>query len=516
MSDPREGLKLRLGYEVAREIERTPIISLGVQDAATKAINSVLYQRLQDQIIDDNPTAQILEERIRDINITNIASENNINKADLIAVLQSSGFQRPPGPPGPPGDKGAPGDPGDQGPPGAPGPSSGPSGGSSGSGSGRPPKPGRSGGPAMDADEPRQPPSDPPPPPPKMMAMANPSAQAYAQNIALQAEIQGIREEMQKQAKQAQIAQEVQNRLIAANTNPRTEIIRELQTIIQPTIPVPQAPPQHNDLMTAFQQAMANQNHALGKTLERLGMSMAEFVEHMKEKDKKPVEDAVVTGAGQPPPPPPPAPPPPPPIPIREKTRSRSAKPQEFTIATPRVQPPASREPSLASTIRYPSPEPEAPRAQVARAIAREELHRSRSRGGPEPILPIAQEEGPRGRQMARKPEGPMAEKAKALLRKQEQGINMGEARIHLGRFAKNFAQVKQKARNAEKAASVPPPKPKTYDDIEKEVEEVVPDPTDTRLRKKQQFPAGAFLKRERLDSQGRTSLRYQGMPIRV
>ena len=96
--DPRDGLKLRLGYEVAREIERTPIISLGVQDAAVKAINSVLYQRLQDQIVDDNPTAQILEERIRDINITNIASENNINKSDLIAVLQSGGFQGPPGP----------------------------------------------------------------------------------------------------------------------------------------------------------------------------------------------------------------------------------------------------------------------------------------------------------------------------------------------------------------------------------------------------------------------------------
>ena len=117
---------------------------------------------------------------------------------------------------------------------------------------------------------------------------------------------------------------------------------------------------------------------------------------------------------------------------------------------------------------------------------------------------------------MTRKTEGPMAEKAKALLRKQEQGINMGEARIHLGRFAKSFAQVKQKANNSEKAASVPPPKPKTYDDIEKEVEEVVPDPNDTRLRKKPQFPAGAFLKRERLDSEGRKSLRYQGMPIRV
>ena len=302
--DPREGLKLRLGYEVAREIERTPIISLGVQDAATKAINSVLYQRLQDQIIDDNPTAQILEERIRDINITNIARENNINKADLIAVLQSGGFQ------GPPGEKE---DKGDQGDPGPPGPSSGSSGGpSDGSGSGRPPRR-RSGGPAMESDSTpndKRPPDDPPPPPTKLWAMVNPQAQAYAQNIALQAEIQGIREEMQRQAKQAQIAQEMQNRLIAANTNPRTEIIRELQTIIQPTMPVPQAPPQHNELMTAFQQAMANQNNNLGKTLERMGMSMTEFVEHMKEKDRKPVEDPVVVSSQPPPPPPPPTAPP--------------------------------------------------------------------------------------------------------------------------------------------------------------------------------------------------------------
>ena len=117
---------------------------------------------------------------------------------------------------------------------------------------------------------------------------------------------------------------------------------------------------------------------------------------------------------------------------------------------------------------------------------------------------------------MARKPEGPLADRAKALLKKHEQGVKMGESRIHLGRFAKNFAQVQQKAKNAEKAASVPPPKPKTYDDIEKEIEELVADPTDTRLRKEPQFPAGAFLKRERLDSEGRKSLRYQGMPIRV
>ena len=76
-----------------------------------------------------------------------------------------------------------------------------------------------------------------------MMAMASPNVQAYAQNLELQAEIQGIREEMRKQQKQQEIAQELQNRLIAANTNPRTEIIRELQTVMQPTMPVSQAPP---------------------------------------------------------------------------------------------------------------------------------------------------------------------------------------------------------------------------------------------------------------------------------
>ena len=85
----------------------------------------------------------------------------------------------------------------------------------------------------------RPPPPDDPPPPPKMMAMASPNVQAYAQNLELQAEIQGIGEEMRKQQKQQEIAQELQNRLIAANTNPRTEIIRELQTVIQPTMPVP-------------------------------------------------------------------------------------------------------------------------------------------------------------------------------------------------------------------------------------------------------------------------------------
>ncbi len=281
----------------------------------------------------------------------------------------------------------------------------------------------------------RPPPPDDPPPPPKMMAMASPNVQAYAQNLELQAEIQGIREEMRRQQKQQEIAQELQNRLIAANTNPRTGIIRELQTVIQPTIPVPLAPPQHNDLMRAFQQAMGNQNHQLGKTLERMGMSMAEFVQHMKEKDKKAVEDPVIMASAPPPPPPPPAPPMPARFEIgtpRGRSRSRSVAADPIPAQEP------VRDPSVASTIRYPSAPPEAPREQVARAAVSRELQRSRSRGRNEVVLPI-EEEGPRGRSQTRKPEGPMAEKAKALLRKQERGANMGDTKIHLGRFAKKL-----------------------------------------------------------------------------
>ena len=46
--NPRDGPKLPLGYEVARDIERIPVIAQGVSNAAVRAVSSVLYQRLQD------------------------------------------------------------------------------------------------------------------------------------------------------------------------------------------------------------------------------------------------------------------------------------------------------------------------------------------------------------------------------------------------------------------------------------------------------------------------------------
>ncbi len=69
-------------------------------------------------------------------------------------------------------------------------------------------------------------------------------------NIQLQAEVEGLKEEVMKQQRQMQIVQEVQNRIEAQNRDPRKEIIREFQQVIQPTVvPVPQ-PQDHSQLIS--------------------------------------------------------------------------------------------------------------------------------------------------------------------------------------------------------------------------------------------------------------------------
>ena len=96
------------------------------------------------------------------------------------------------------------------------------------------------------------------------------------------------------------------------------------------------------------------------------------------------------------------------------------------------------------------------------------------------------------------KPEGPLAKKAKELLKKQERAssVVIGE---ELGKFGRNFKfHFNQRLKNIERSASVPPPPPKktkTYDDIRQEIEQSIPEPSavDTNLRKKVQFPKDAF-----------------------
>ncbi len=131
--DPRDGHHLRLNLETALNYKDAGSkLGAGLSYAAPKALNSPLFQRLQQQIDDNDATGRIMEERVREISITDIANGKGMNKADLEEILRNL-----PGPPGPPGPPGEPGPPGPPGKPGADGSSGGPPGPGSGRRSGR-------------------------------------------------------------------------------------------------------------------------------------------------------------------------------------------------------------------------------------------------------------------------------------------------------------------------------------------------------------------------------------------
>ena len=65
----------------------------------------------------------------------------------------------------------------------------------------------------------------------------------------------------------------------------------------------------------------------------------------------------------------------------------------------------------------------------------------------------------------------------------------------------------------ARAATAPPPPKTRSYDDIEREIEE---DPLAGGGRKKVAFPEGDFVTRQRVNTPGERRLRYQGRAVRV
>ncbi len=107
--DPRDGLLLRLNLETALNLpDPGPRLGAGLSYAATRAINNPLFQRLQEQIESNDISSRVNEERLREINVTNIASDTGVSKEDLHELFRNM-------PPGPSGDKGDPGDKGDKG-----------------------------------------------------------------------------------------------------------------------------------------------------------------------------------------------------------------------------------------------------------------------------------------------------------------------------------------------------------------------------------------------------------------
>ena len=88
--DPRDGLHLRLNLETALNYKSAgPQLGAGLSYAATKAVNSPLFQRLQEQIEDNDQTKRVITEKLREINITNLSSDHGINRADLEHIINN-------------------------------------------------------------------------------------------------------------------------------------------------------------------------------------------------------------------------------------------------------------------------------------------------------------------------------------------------------------------------------------------------------------------------------------------
>ena len=279
-----------------------------------------------------------------------------------------------------------------------------------------------------------------------------------------------------------------------------------------------------------------------------MGLTVKQMIEMMKQKGRD--EVVIPVSSGMPPPPPPPPPPmrisiatppssrtasvqPPTPAALVPVSRSRTTSAARPPLPQPASRPVSAepvpivrdpslprpapiRDPSLASTTDYrsrsrtTSAKPQPPRAASAEPIP---VHRDPSvvslaeDAGPSILLPIKER---RGRSVTRKADTHIAKRAIALLAKKQQiAQEEGQLRVHLGRFARKF----QAAQRAPQAASVPAPKVRDYDAIEREIDE---DPLAGGVRKKITFPETAFLHRQRVDSAGERRLRYQGRAIRA
>ncbi len=122
-----------------------------------------------------------------------------------------------------------------------------------------------------------------PPPPP------GGSGEAFRMNVQLQAEVEGLREEMLRYKRALQIHQEV-NRIGVQNTDQRKEIINHFHQVVNPDpIPVIQQE-DHTKLIETLENAIKNQNHAFLHSAHEMGLTMKEIIEMMKQKGKERVE----------------------------------------------------------------------------------------------------------------------------------------------------------------------------------------------------------------------------------
>ncbi len=102
-------------------------------------------------------------------------------------------------------------------------------------------------------------------------------------NVQLQAEVEGLKEEMLRLQRLQQMKQEVRSGIEAQNRDPRKEIIYHFQEVVRPDpIPVIQQE-DHTKLIESLENAMATQNHTFMRMAHDMGLSVKQMIEMMKQ-----------------------------------------------------------------------------------------------------------------------------------------------------------------------------------------------------------------------------------------
>ena len=250
---PAPGLRRQLTFEEAAELAEVKGPEIHFDYAALRLTQSPLFQRLGEKMEDDigAQNAARMSEVERQHNVTRIAAQSGVTRADLEEVLKQAARTPDPPPPPPPQQDGVP-----------------------------PPPPPPTGG------------FDPPDPGPRTdgeggTLPVGPDPKQEAERLHLMAEIQRLSTEQEKMKKQATIAQEMTARLSTSNArDPRAQLIRELHHHhvhpIGVPVPVPNQNQDNGPLIELLRNALTSQNNNIGRVAEQLGMSITQITEMLR------------------------------------------------------------------------------------------------------------------------------------------------------------------------------------------------------------------------------------------
>ena len=237
--DTVAGLRRQLTFEEAARLADVEGPPITYDYAALRLTQSPLFQRMGEKIEEDITAQNIarMSEVERQHNITNIAMQGGVSRADLEEIMAQMSRMQTPGPPGPQGDMGPPGPPTND--------------------------TGQGNEYSVGGNDPR----------------------AEAEKLQLLAQIQALQQEQENMKKQSAVAQELTARLSAnAARDPRAEIIRTIhEHHVHPLpVPPPQPPPDNSPLIQLVGNALASQNNNIQRVAEQLNLSVDQIRQMMQ------------------------------------------------------------------------------------------------------------------------------------------------------------------------------------------------------------------------------------------